>query len=300
MGADDRTDRTEIVERSNRFVSLCSLEDRGGDRFVGPVGPDRSFRVFGGQFLAQALIAARRTVERDVATHSLHAYFLRAGDADAPTEFEVERVRDGRSFGVRQVTAHQDGKELFRMTMSLHAPEDGLGYQPRPAGVVDALAGPPPDDVELTYTAFTEAVVDDGAPWPGGDRPMDIRYINPPEGRAGPPVTEPQRMWMRIDERLPDEAAVHEAGLAYLADSTLVDHVALPHGKRWQDSRLTGASLDHAMWFHRPARADRWLLYDQRVEFTGRGRGLATGRFYDRDGALVATCAQEGLLRWAE
>ena len=127
---------------------------------------------------------------------------------------------------------------------------------------------------------------------------MDILYINPPHSPEGSPVTEPQLMWIRINELLGDDRRLHEAALAYIADATLIDHVLLPHGYRWQDKRLTGASLDHSMWFHNEAQADDWLLYEQRVETTGGGRGLGSGRFFDSDGTLVATCMQEGLIRW--
>jgi acyl-CoA thioesterase-2 len=127
---------------------------------------------------------------------------------------------------------------------------------------------------------------------------MDIRYVNPPTAPRGQPVTDSQLMWMRIPERLPDEPGVHQAALAYLSDSTLVDNVMLPLGLRWQDDDFEGTSLDHAMWFHRFARADDWLLFEQCVEATGAGRGLASGRFFTESGELVATCIQEGLMRW--
>ena len=133
--------------------------------------------------------------------------------------------------------------------------------------------------------------------WDGESRPMDIRYINAPTAPLGEPVLEPQRTWLRIPEALSDDRAVHCAGLAYLSDSTLIDHVVLPHGRRWQEAELNGASLDHAMWFHRRARADEWLLFDQHVGSTGQGRGFAHGRLFDRGGRLVASCAQEGMIR---
>jgi acyl-CoA thioesterase-2 len=148
----------------------------------------------------------------------------------------------------------------------------------------------------MTYTEFT--LRESGAShWPGAERPMDIRYVNPPSAPRGEPVLAPQRIWMRISDTI-EQTRQQAAGLAYLSDSTLVDHLALPHGRRWQDPDLTGASLDHAMWFHRPTRADRWLLFDQQVETTGGARGLASGRFFDTRGVLVATCLQEGLIRW--
>ncbi len=274
------------------FKALLALEARDGDCFVAPAAPERAGRLYGGQLLAQALAAAQRTVGEDRDVHSLHAYFLRPGDVDHGSDIEVERVRDGRSFSTRSVRSLQHGKELFRMLVSFHVSEQG-----------DAFAGhampdvPPPEDVTLTYDAFSRAqgVADD---WDGGVRPMDLRYVNPPDALPGEPVLENQRVWARIDERLPDDWPTHFAGLAYLADSTLVDSVVLPHGQRWHDPRLNGASLDHAMWFHGRVRADEWLLLDQSVEATGDGLGLAAGRFFDRSGALVATCTQQGLIRW--
>ena len=179
------------------------------------------------------------------------------------------------------------------MLGSFQVPAPGLEYTDGQMG--DA---PEPESVAMTYNAFTEA----GTPdlerfWPGAARPVDIRYINAPDAPRGVPVTEPQRMWMRIDETLGDEQDLHDAGMAYLADTTLVDHILLPHGQRWQDPAWDGASLDHSMWFHRRCRADEWLLYHQNVEATAGERGLASGRFYNRKGELVASCMQEGLLR---
>ena len=156
---------------------------------------------------------------------------------------------------------------------------------------------PPPEEVALTYEEFSSSAGRQQE-WDIEARPMDTRCINPPIAPLGEPVLEDQRMWMRISERLPERPGLHCAALAYLSDSTLIDHVVLPHGHRWQEPGLTGASLDHAMWFHNPARADEWLLFDQTVEATGSGRGLATGRIFDPDGILVATCSQEGLIRW--
>ena len=279
-------------DAASAFAALMDLEALGEARFAAPPAPERTGDMYGGQFLAQGLGAAHRTVERNRAVHSLHAYFLRPGDVGQGLEYTVERVRDGRSFSWRSVVARQGGKELFRMTASYHVPEPGLAYAARELPTV-----PPPEDVELTYNAFSRA--NGEAPdWDGEARPMDIRYVNPPTAPAGEPVLEDQRLWMRMTEVLPEDPALHSAGLAYLSDSTLIDHVVLPHGRRWQDPRLQSTSLDHAMWFHRPARADGWLLFDQSVEATGAARGLATGRLFDREGRLVATCAQEGLIRW--
>jgi len=265
------------------------------DRFVGPAAPERGGMTYGGQLLAQAVVAAYGTVDDDRRIHSLHALFLRGGDVAIPTEWRVERIRDGRSFSARQVSGHQHDNEIFRVSISFQVPEDGLDWQP----AFDIGALPPPDEVTMTYIEFCRAHPDLGqTEWFGQDRPMDIRYIDPPDPVGGPPTDRPQLMWIKMTGDLASGRGPEDAALAYLADATLVDHVTLPHGYRWHDARLTGVSLDHAMWFHRPARADQWLLYDQRVESTGGSRGLTTGRFYSQDGALVATCAQEGLMRW--
>ncbi|MCP5026492.1 MAG: acyl-CoA thioesterase II [Actinomycetia bacterium] len=277
------------------FETLMQLDDGNGpDVFVGPAAPEGGERMFGGQFLAQALMAAGATVDDERAPHSLHAYFLRAGDVDQPIELHVEHIGEGRSFSRRSVVAIQDGRECFRMMTSFHGPESGFEF---PAAVPPEV--PPAESVTLTYNEFSHDLRTLAADrWEGEGRPMDIRYINPPTAAEGEPILDHQLMWMRINEELPDDTLLHAAGLAYLADSTLVDHVMLPHGLRWQDARLTGTSLDHAMWFHRPARADRWMLYDQWVEATGSARGLAGGRLVTTDGHLVATCGQEGLMRW--
>lgn len=273
-------------------MRMMALVETGPDRFIAPEAPEREGRMYGGQLLAQSLAAAERTVTEDRHAHSLHAYFLAPGDVSMAVEMQVERVRDGRSFSSRSVGAFQAGRELFRMVVSYHIAEPGEPFAGHRKPDV-----PPPEEVALTYTAFSRSM---GAQqeWDIESRPMDTRCINPPVAPPGEPVLEDQRMWMRISERLPASPGQHQAGLVYLSDSSLVDHVVLPHGRRWQDPTLTGASLDHAMWFHNPVRADEWLLFDQTVEATGFGRGLATGRIFDADGTLAATCMQEGLIRW--
>ncbi|MBF66613.1 MAG: acyl-CoA thioesterase II [Gammaproteobacteria bacterium] len=275
------------------FTDLMRLKPLSDDRFEAPIAPEPSDRMFGGQFLAQCLRAAQMTLPGDREVHSLHAYFLRPGDVELPSEIQVDRVRDGRGFSSRMVAAHQQGKEMFRMLTSFQVPAAGLQYTDGDMG-----AAPEPESVAMTYNAFTEAATPDlEGPWPGAARPVDIRYINVPNAPPGEPVTEPQRMWMRIDETLSDDQHLHDSGMAYLADTTLVDHILLPHGKRWQDPAYDGASLDHAMWFHRRCRADEWLLYHQNVETTAGERGLASGRFFNRQGELVVSCMQEGLMR---
>ena len=273
------------------FSSLLRLEPTP-DGFTAPASPDKGERVFGGQFLAQCLAAAQTTVDGERDVNSLHGYFLRPGDVDLPVQIRVDRVRDGRSFSSRQAIAAQRGKELFRLLVSFQVPDETPEY-----AVAAMPQVPPPEEVAYTYDHFTLAQTNEDA-WYGSDRPIEIRYVNPPSAPRGTPVTEPQLMWMRVNEALPDAPGTHRAGLAYLSDTTLVDHIPLPHGLRWQDPNFGGTSLDHAMWFHRPARADEWLLFEQTVEATGGGRGLASGRLFTRGGALVATCMQEGLMRW--
>ena len=303
------------------FMRMMALVETGPDRFTAPEAPESEGRMYGGQLLAQALAAAGRTVADDRQAHSLHAYFLAPGDVSTTVDLQVERVRDGRSFSSRCVSALQGGRELFRMVVSYHIEEPGEAFASHRMPDV-----PPPEQVALTYAAFSRSVGENQEPsargasptadasgstgsspvaggvlpweWDIESRPMDTRCINPADAPLGEPVGEDQRMWMRISEPLPESPGLHRAGLAYLSDSTLIDHVVLPHGRRWQEPGLTGASLDHAMWFHGPVRADEWLLFDQTVEATGSARGLAMGRIFDGDGILVATCAQEGLIRW--
>ncbi len=276
---------------SNVFTSLMTFEQQGRTHFACPAAPDKGGVLFGGQFLAQCLVAATTTVDPERSAHSLHAYFLLPGDVDAPVEVEVEVLRDGRSFSSRQARACQFGRERFRLLASFQAPADSPAYCGAKMPKV-----PPAEEVTYTYKDFSLAQTG-GDAWEGAGRPIDIRYINPPP--AGGPTTEPQLMWTRIGEALPANPALHQAGIAYISDSTLVDHTLLPHGLRWQDENFLGTSLDHGLWFHRPARADEWLLFEQEVVVTGNGRGLARGRFFDRNGALIATCVQEGLMRWA-
>lgn len=291
----------------------------------GPPGPEPEGRLFGGQFLAQGLAAAYHTIDDDhggdndedgdgggpsAGVHSLHAQFLRPGDPGSITRYTVDVVRDGRSFAMRNVSATQGGRLLFQMMASFHRPEPGLEYQP----AMPPVAGP--DSAPTTYNAYVVGVslgdrASDGAgdhlgdeagdtegDWWGSARPVEIRYLDPPQGSQA--TDAPQRMWMRLSQSLAGEPQwVHDCAVAYISDTTLIDHVYLPHGRRWHDPANIGASLDHAMWFHRPAVADQWLLFDQVVESTARGRGLTTGRLYQADGSLVATCAQEGLMRWS-
>lgn len=287
------------------FTPIITLEKTAPNTFNVAPGAADGERVYGGQFLAQALRAALHTLEPDRHVHSLHAYFLRAGDVDQPIKYVVEQTRDGRSFNTRLVRATQAGRELFFMTASFQVPEPGLEFTNAAMPNV-----PSAESITTTFNDFSKrehnlarqrlGLPQEPDVWSGTTRPIDCLYVNPPSAPAGEPITESQRMWTRINGAMGDDPADHVAGLAYLSDHTLIDHVLLPHGHRYQDGEFQDASLDHAMWFHRPARADEWLLFDQTPEVTSGARGLASGRFYDRNGELVATCVQEGLIRKME
>ena len=211
---------------------------------------------------------------------------------------EVERIREGRSFSQRQVVASQSGSEIFRNLTSFHVREEGLDWQePTKINIAQPTSNQPYTD----YSDYVESLIPlRQKPWSGRQRPIEVRYINPPTRTDNQPVTEPQLMWMRVQGQLEAEDSLHEVGLAYLADLGMDANAVLPHGHRWGDDQLTVASLDHSIWFHRPARVDKWLFSNQRVEVTRGGRGMASGRFYDTSGQLLATCMQEGLMRWSQ
>jgi acyl-CoA thioesterase II len=278
---------------ADELVALFDLAPAGKDRFSG-LSPNNGWRrVYGGQVLAQALIAAERTVAgRD--PHSLHAYFLLGGDPGAPILYEVERLRDGRSFTTRRVVARQKEAAIFVMTVSFHEKESGFEHAFR------APAAPPPEACADPYEVAEslegparfrmKGMLD--TTWPIEYRPTDLGRYAP-----GAHADTRQSFWTRIGERLPDDPALHRAALVYLSDMTLLDAALRPHGMTIFDHRLQLASLDHAVWFHRPARADDWLLYAQDSPNASGARGLVRGMLYARDGALAANVVQEGLLR---
>ena len=256
-------------------------------------------RVFGGQVLAQGVVACGRTVRAieggaDRRLHSIHAYFMRPGDDTQPITFSVERMRDGRSFSTRRVHAIQHGKPILSMSASFQTPDRGLDHQdPMP----DA---PDPMTVPSLADAF-EGIDHPGARHISRERAIDQHHV---EGNlyVGPATEQvaDQRVWMRAIGELPDDPLVHEAVLAYASDYSLLESILRRHGEGWRAPGLRVASLDHAMWFHRPARADEWLLYAQHSPSAQGGRGLAIGRMFTEAGVLVATVAQEGMVRIPE
>ncbi|MDQ1647610.1 MAG: acyl-CoA thioesterase [Cryptosporangiaceae bacterium] len=274
------------------LVEVLDLEQLEVNIFRGR-SPDITLqRVFGGQVAGQALVAAGRTVSPDRSVHSLHSYFLRPGDPSVPIIYTTERVRDGRSFTTRRVVAVQHGKPIFFLSASFQIAEDGLDHQ----GVMPQVPGPeslPTMAEQIEPNAGRMGVFAQLA------RPIEVRYLGSPGWVAsGDRPAEPrQRVWMRIDGKLPDDPLLHACALTYASDMTLLDTVLSTHGEVWGPGGFAGASLDHALWFHRPFRADRWVLYDCESPSASGARGLATGRFFSEDGRHLATAVQEGLLR---
>ena len=276
----------------DRLIDLLDLEKIEEDIYRGKQADESLQRVFGGQVAGQALVAAGRTVPPDRPVHSLHAYFLRPGDPAVPIVYEVDRIRDGRSFTTRRVVAVQHGKAIFHLSASFQVVEPGFEH---------AIAMPevPAPEGLTTLSERMAPYADELGGWYTRPRPIDVRYVGDPPRIAqetGTPVQH-SRVWMRADGTLPDDPLLHVCAVTFASDMTLLDSTLLAHGKAWGTGDVVGASLDHAMWFHRQFRADEWFLYDQESPWTGSSRGLARGSIYTQDGALAASVVQEGLLR---
>ena len=277
----------------DELLALLDLEAIEDNLFRGQQPDTQLQRVFGGQVAAHALVAASRTVPDRYVVHSLHSYFLRPGDTSVPIVYDVDTLREGRSFATRRVIARQHGRPIFALTSNHQVPEDGLEHQdpmpevPAPEdcpSLVDVTQGPPEvaerwkrewDVLEIRHAGDTR---------PGGSLPHD--------GRAAR-----SRLWIRISGALPDDRLTQVAAFTYASDMTLLAAALVPHGLEISSPGLQAASLDHAVWFHRPFRADDWWLYDQVSPSASGGRGLGLARVFTRDGVLVATVAQEGLIR---
>jgi acyl-CoA thioesterase-2 len=277
-------------------LTILDLEPLEVNLFRGRSPQSSWQRVFGGQVIGQSLVAACRTVD-DVARrppHSLHAYFLLGGDPNVPIIYEVDRIRDGKSFTTRRVIAIQHGRAIFSMEVSFHGAEDGFTHQfampdvptpdalPSETEIKDRILPLMPDPVRRYYER---------------ERPIELRPVE--YGRYLGEKLEGGRfhMWIRATGRLPDEPAIHQCVLAYASDMTLLDAALIPHGRTVFNQDIMAASLDHAMWFHRPFRADEWLLYAQDSPSFSGARGFSRGLIFTSDGTLVASVAQEGLLR---
>jgi acyl-CoA thioesterase-2 len=278
---------TELVE----LLQLERLEDnlfRGQSRDIG------TRFVFGGQVLGQALAAAQQTVDPVREAHSLHAYFLRAGDIDAPIVYSVERTRDGGSFSSRRVVAIQHGQPILDGSISFQVPEQGVEHQTRMPEV------PSPEDVEPMHALSPAELARLPVKlqrWLGIDGPFAFRQVWPRDEQhpaKRPPI---QHIWFKLTQPIDDSAILHRALLAYASDFHLIGTATLPHGISYLTHNVQMASLDHALWFHRPFRVDEWLLYSFDSPTAQGGRGLARGQIFSRDGRLIASSAQEGLIR---
>lgn len=281
------------------MISALNLTDAGGARtrediFTGPSQWMPHGRVFGGQVLAQSLVAATRTVEaRPV--HSLHGYFLRPGDIELPITFSVDRLRDGRSFSTRRVQAYQKGEPIFSMIASFQETDPGLEHQ-------DAF----PFDIPAPETLPSAAELIGDNPHPVAQywakaRPFDMRHVGSPIyfSVKGEPVAH-QAVWIKALGDMPADSQLHTAALAYASDYSILESIYRRHGIAWSHPGLKSASLDHAMWFHREPKVDGWMLYVQESPSASGGRGLAVGRIFSQDGRLLATVAQEGMVRVPE
>jgi acyl-CoA thioesterase-2 len=277
------------------LVDLLDLEPlevniyRGANRDLG------SGRVFGGQVFAQALVAARRTVDEPREAHSAHGYFILPGDLNAPIVYFVDRLRDGNSFTTRRVTAIQHGRAIFNLSASFHVVEEGLTHQ-----MHDRPTVPPPEsltpELELIRRR-AEKIPDALRDVLTQDRPIDFRPVAPVDPFAPDPREPVRHTWFRATSALSDEPIVHQAVLAYASDHSLITTALYPHGVSFRTPGMQLASLDHSVWLHRPFRADEWLLYTIDSPIASGARGFSRGAIYTRDGTLVASVAQEGLIR---
>jgi acyl-CoA thioesterase II len=275
------------------FVELFDLESIEVNIFRGTSPEDCSQRVFGGQVLGQALLAASRTAETRIC-HSLHAYFLVPGDPKVPILYEVDRSRDGASFSSRRVVAIQHGRQIFHMSASFQVGEPGLEHELAPPSVPPPEALP--DEDQLRRKLVHRIPAEHRARFLR-KRPIEMRPTDGEDIFRTEPRQPRQAIWIRATGTLPAELALHQCVLAYASDMTLLETSLLPHGVWWFDDRLQIASIDHAMWFHRPFRADEWLLYVQDSPSASGARGFSRGLIYTADGKLAASVAQEGLIR---
>ncbi|MFB2555068.1 acyl-CoA thioesterase [Herbiconiux liangxiaofengii] len=285
-----------VTDALTAFLTTLDLVDTGArtteDIFTGPSQSMPNGRVFGGQVLAQALVAATRTVDDDRSVHSLHGYFLRPGDASADITFAVDRIHDGRSFSTRRAQAYQKGVPILSAILSFQSEDEGLEHQlEMPTDL------PGPDELPSAAEVLSRVDHPVARTW-ARERAFDMRHVPGPlyfqvEGEREPR----QAVWIKALGTLPDDPDLHRAALVYASDYTILEPVMRRHDVAWARPDLKMASLDHAMWWHRFARADEWLLYTQSSPSASSGRGLALGHIYDLSGRLIASVAQEGMLR---
>lgn len=273
------------------MLAALSLEEVELDEYLADHQAIPSGRAYGGEVLAQAVAAAMRTVADDRSIHSFHGYFLRGGVVDEQTRYSVERVRDGRHFSVRAVRGIQQGRTMFTGLASFHVPTEGVRHQDElPAGL------PAPESLPTSASAVAGSRTRDTEYW-SHYRSFDIRHCEPAVYLRADPHPQPgQVVWVKAYEPMPDDPNLHRAALAYLCDYTLLETVLRQHGAAWAQPGVVTASLDHAMWWHQDGRADEWIAVVQDSPAAGRGLGSTRGRLFSRDGMLLATVAQEGLV----
>ncbi|WP_430592722.1 acyl-CoA thioesterase [Humidisolicoccus flavus] len=297
MNAADETRESAPESPIASLLNTLELVDTGArtseDIFTGPSQWVPHLRVFGGQVMAQAVVAAMRTIDAERPIHSVHGYFLRPGDVTKPITFSVDRIHDGRSFATRRTQAYQDGVPILSMIASFQTREPGFEFQ---VAMPEGLADPE----SLPSAAEILGGIDHPAAqhWAHG-RAFDLRHVDGPlyfedPNRARVPH---QALWVRAIDTLPDDANLHRAAIAYLSDYTILEPVMRQQGASWTRPGAKVASLDHAVWWHHDARVDEWLLYVQETTANGGGRGLSHGRLYTKEGTLVASVAQEGMVR---
>lgn len=278
------------------LLTLLDLEQIEVNLFRGH-SPDSDWqRVFGGQVIGQALMAAYRTVDERIC-HSLHAYFIRPGDPKVPILYEVDRSRDGKSFTTRRVVAIQHGRQIFNLAASFQRIEEGFEHQDVMPDV------PAPEDLPTERerrTAIIDKLPEQVQAHFTRPRPIEIRAVDPQDFIDPEPMASVQSVWFRTANKMPDDVALNQCVLAYASDMTLLDTCIRPHGVSWISGKLQSASLDHAMWFHHPFQTDDWLLYAQDSPSASGARGFNRGSIFARDGRLVASVAQEGLIRFRD
>ena len=291
----DTANPQELVDE---LVRLLTVTPSDNDNVIGKPQTDGIGRVFGGQVIAQALQAAQASIDDDKVAHSLHAYFLRGGKEGPQIDYAIARDFDGRSFANRRVVARQEGTPILNLTASFQIAEDGMAHQDC---IMPDIA--PPEELKSDMDQrrqFVDAMPDLSETQRRlmlRPRPIEMRTMDRLHWMNSEPKEPRAHSWFKTVAPLPDDPALHRAIIAYASDYTLLGTAALPHGLSWMRGELIGASLDHAIWFHHPARADEWLLYCTESPWSGGGRGFNRGQIFNREGTLIASVAQEGMMR---